>query len=92
MAEAVTPTKIVVGQRTKRCKNSPLTSNIGKKFRNILPKPSTEEQGRSLALSLAPKRLLPDFTVNKNPVADHVLNQIGSRNPKVFAFICTYNL
>ena len=51
---------------------------------------STEELGRSLALSLAPKRLPPDFTVNKNPVADHVLNQIGSRNLKVFVFICTY--
>ena len=87
MAESVTPTKTVGDQRTKRCKNSPLTTNNGKKFRKILPKFRTEDVVRSIT---ARKRLLPDSTFNKNPVADHVFNEIGSKNPKVFIFICTY--
>ena len=88
MAESVTPTKTVGDQRTKRCKNSPLTNNNGKKFRKILPKFNTEDVVCSI--TFVRKRLFPDFTFNKNPVADHVFNEIGSKNPKVFIFICTY--
>ena len=63
MAESIIPTKTVGDQRTKRCKNSPLTTNNGKKFRKILPKFSTEDVVHSIT---ARKRLLPDIAKQRN--------------------------
>ena len=80
MAEAVTPTKKVDDNRSKRCRSRDILAklDLNTKFRHILPKPIVPDGSENPSR----KRFLPEF-LSKNQGADHTANKIGQQNSKV---------